>query len=268
MKNIVLFIFALFLTVNLSSCNTNERDDYSGEPLINFNVGTKKDVFVVAGSGQATATVKYGTVRPVSGSHQVKLVLDAANSTAVQGVDFQIVNPVDDLAAGETGGEFKIIALESGAVQSGKVAVFKIESSTLKNAGFDQTYTVKIALTCPIEDFVGSFTNTAGWWQDTPGMVFDVEFSSTPNQLLVKDFLDNGRDLVLNYNPVTFVVDVLDQDTGVAYSATANIFVKPSTVATEVSSFNPCTRKMTLYVNFYVPGLGSFGNKVEAFSGN
>ena len=49
--------------------------------------------------------------------------------------------------------------------------------------------------------------------------------------------------------------------------ATANIFAKPSTLAAEVSSFNPCTRKMTLYVNYFVPGLGTFGNKVEKFSG-
>ncbi len=267
MKNIVLFIFSLFIGLSLTSCSSDDNDLYNGEPLVNFNAGTKKSVFVVAGSGPVDTKIKYGVVRPVSGIHQVKLVYDAANSTALPGVDFVIVTPTDELSNGETNGEFTIKALETNAVQSGKVAVFKLESATLKNAGFDQIYTVTIALTCPIANFTGAFANTEGWWYDAPGEVFDIELSSVPNQLLVKDFWDFGKDLVLNYNPVTFVISIPEQDTGTAYSPTANIFAKPSTLATEVSSFNPCTRKMTLYVNYFVPGLGTFGNKVEKFSG-
>jgi hypothetical protein len=124
-----------------------------------------------------------------------------------------------------------------------------------------------MSLTCPVSFFVGSFKNTETWW-GTPNAVYDIVQSTTANQLLVKDFWDIGTDMVLNYNPDTYVVTVPDQNTGY-FVAQYNgyIWARPSTDATQISTFNPCTRVMTLYVNYYIPGVGSYGNKIEKFIG-
>ncbi|TXF76230.1 hypothetical protein [Chryseobacterium sp.] len=271
MKNLILATLSLFLTLSISSCSEADReaDFYKGDAFLNFNKGLDGNAFVVSGTGHLDYPISYGTVKPVTTSGQVKLVVDAANSTAVEGVDFQILNnATDELTPGETGGTFTLRALEAAASQTPKTVTFKLQSSSFPNAIFDQKYTLNISLTCPLSSFLGtgSFSNTTSFW-NTPGGIYEIEESTTPNQLLVKDFWDIGIDMVLNYNPSTFVVTIPDQDTGYAYNATAHIWAKPSTDVTQVSSFNPCTRKMTLYVYYYVPGVGSYGNKIESFSG-
>ncbi|MBW8361623.1 MAG: hypothetical protein K0M56_05485 [Kaistella sp.] len=272
MKNLILATLSILLTLSISSCSDVERDAdfYNGDSLLNFNRGTSGNAFVVSGSGHLDYIINYGTVKPVPTAGQVKLVVDAANSTAVEGVDFQILNSAtDDIAAGETGGTFTVRALEAAASQTPKTVTFKLQSATFPNALFDQKFTVNISLTCPLSNFIGSgaFTNTASFWNN-PGGIYDIVVSPTvPNQLLVQDFWDIGVDMVLNYDPVTFIVTVPDQDTQYAYNATTNIWAKPSTDVTQVSSFNPCTRTMNLYIYYYVPGVGSYGNKIESFSG-
>lgn len=268
MKNLFLFIFSLLLTFGVTSCSNADSDIYDGQPLLNFNNGASSNVFIVAGTGSTEKTITYGTVRQATGSHEVKLVFDAANSTAVLGTDFVILDGTDDLTAGETGGSFVIKLLETGAIQAGKTAVFKLESSTLENAGFNNTYKLTMALTCPITNFVGSFENTQTWWQAGPGNVYQIVQSTTANQLLVKGFWDDGSDMVLNYNPVTYVVSIPEQYTGALYAPGQPINARQSTSVAQVSTFNPCTRKVTLYVNYWVPALnGGFGNQIEAFSG-
>jgi len=125
-----------------------------------------------------------------------------------------------------------------------------------------------MSLTCPISNFVGVFDNTETWWYDNPGAQFSiVESTTNPNQLIVEDFFDAGYDLVLNYNPTTFVVSVPEgQETGFIHPSYGMIKVKASTDAALVSSFNPCTRKLTVYMNYYVPA-GTFGNQKEVFQG-
>lgn len=267
MKKIVYFVFLIILSITAVSCSDPEPDIYVGDSLLNFNKGTSTNAFVVSGTGYSDNLISYGTIKPVTGTHQVKLVLDQANSTAVQGVDFQILNSSDELVSGEVGGNFTIRILEAAATQVPKVAVFKLESGSLSKAIFDQTFTMNMSLTCPISGFVGDFTNTQSWWY-SPGGVFTVEESTTANQLLVKDFWDAGIDLVLNYNPDTFVVTIPQQNTGYFVSTyNGYIWARPSTDASQVSSFNPCTRVITLYINYYIPNVGSYGNKIEAFTG-
>ncbi len=269
MKNIFRFLFAIALTIGLASCSDSDRQLYDGPPLINFNNGTSSNVFIKTGETQVDKSIQYGTIRPVSGNHQVSLVFDAANSTAVEGVDFQIIKGVDEISNGGTNGNFIVRILETGAVQAGKTAVFKIQSSTIKNAGFNNLYTMKIALTCPITDFVGAFENK-GWHYNNVPMVFNVEESTTANQLLVKGFWDDGSDMIINYDPVTYIVQFPSQYAGWDYQGNPAqpVFARASTDASKVSSFNPCTRLMTLHVNYWVPALnGGFGNQIEEFTG-
>jgi len=71
----------------------------------------------------------------------------------------------------------------------------------------------------------------------------------------------------LSYND-SYVVTFAPQNTGY-FVAQYNgyIWARMSTDATQVSSFNPCTRTMKVYVNYYIPNVGSYGNKEEVFTG-
>ncbi|MFP7656890.1 hypothetical protein [Chryseobacterium proteolyticum] len=259
----------LFLVCLVMSC-TNDEIHYEGEPYLHF-VTSGSDQLIEQGSGHKDVEVKYGTISQVSGDKEVKLVLDPS-STAKEGVDFQLVKGTDN-PSGKVNGVFVVRLLESGATSVAKKAVFKLQSNSIQNAIIDyQTYTMSMSLKCSATLMNANFKNTEAFW-NTPNGNYDIVQSSTTNQLKVKDFLDVGVDLVLNYNPDTYVVTIPDQYTGSNYSAApyagAPIWVKQSTDASQVSSFNPCTKTLTVYGNYYLKGTtAAYGNKKEAFVGN
>ena len=267
MKKIFKLLPMLFiLSIVVWSCR-DDNPEYTGKPYVHFNKATASSEIIMKGIGSKEVKISYGSVKAVTGSNQVKLVLDTQKSNVVEGIDFVYVKNTDDLNDGEVSGDFTIKLLESGSSQTPKTAVFKLQSSTIENAVFNQEYTLTVSLTCPVAGFYGAFTNTASWWNN-PGGSFDIVASSVPNQMLVKDFWDLGQDLVFNYNPETFVVTMPDQNTG--YYSSANkgyIWAKQATDATKISTFNPCTRELTLNVNYYIPNVGGWGNQVEKFTG-
>ncbi|MDR6159077.1 hypothetical protein QF023_002593 [Chryseobacterium sp. SLBN-27] len=271
MKKSLKFSIFLALAVAFSSC---KQDDvyYEGDPYLFFNKGESGDAYVEQGSTYNDVTVDYGAMRGVDGNNEVSLVVDTQNSTAQEGVQFQLLNNgKSQIGNGANSSKFTIRILESGNTAVAKHAVFKLKSTSIGNAQYNQSYTLNMSLKCPVSNFVGNFVNNEAWWYD-PGYQFEIVQSTTANQLLVKDFWDSGRDLVLNYNPDTFVVTVPEQYTGQNYTTApynSQIWAKASTDATQVSTFNTCTRKLTLYVNYYLnaySGVG-FGNQKEAFSG-
>lgn len=261
---------ALVLAVVAVGC-TGEDDHglkSSGQSsLLNFNAPIlDQTVFVFSGTGSMDATVSYGVTAPSNSANTVSLVVDTENSTAIEGTDFVIVTPTDELAAGETTGEFQIKFLEDGATQEGKKVVFKLQSATLENAIFSQTYTFNVSLTCPVEGFLGEFAATTWWLGDSEHEIIATE--DVPNQFRVKDFWEDNSDapdFILNYNPDTFAITFPEQSTGYEYSAGKFIYAKQST--TIASSFNPCTRVMHVGVYYYIPGVGNYGDKDELFTG-
>jgi hypothetical protein len=259
---ILLFCFAV-------SC-TNDEIHYEGDPYLHF-ITAGSDQLIQQGGGNKDVEIKYGTISQVSGDSEVKLIVDAS-STAKEGIDFQIVKGTDN-PSGKVNGTFTIKLLESGATSVSKKAVFKLQSNNIANAIIDyQTYSINMSLKCSAALMNANFKNTEAFWNNPNGN-YDIVQSSTTNQLKVKDFLDVGVDLVLNYNPDTYVVTVADQYTGSNYSAApyagVQIWVKQSTDVTQISSFNPCTKVLTVYGNYYLKGTtAGYGNKKELFIGN
>ena len=268
MKKIISAFFAMFILIISVSCSDSDNQLYDGEPLINFNNGTDVKSLLVIDEGDVTRTIQYGTVRPVTGNHTVNLVVDTQNSTAVQGVDFEIIKGTDDLVDGETNGTFEVKFKETAAVVGGKVVKFKLQSSTLANAAFDQTYTVTVGLTCPLSFFAGSFNLTESWWT-APNQIYDIEASTVPNQVLVKGFWDDGSDMVLNFDPSTNVITIPEQWTGYNYQGNPAqpVNARPATGGL-ISTIDLCNRTVTLNINYWVPALNAgYGNKVEKFVG-
>lgn len=270
MKKIkLLSLVALFSAAAFTSCTDDDKGErvYKGDALLNFHNGVSKDVFVFSGTGFTEIDIDYGVVKAVSGTNTVTMVVDTETSTAVEGVDFTIIDGTDELVDGETTGQFKVRFLEEGAVQTGKVVNFKLSSSSLESAVFNNTYTVNVSLSCEITSFVGDFDATT-WWLGTS--THTVAVGPSANTIQINDFWEDNAtapNFVLSYND-SFVVTFAEQNTGY-FVAQYNgyIWARMSTDASQVSSFNPCTRTMTVYVNYYIPGVGTYGNKQEVFTG-
>lgn len=249
--------------LTLVYCSEAEQPFTEGDSYLHFAKEQSGNAYVQQNAGNANFKVPYGVTKAVEGDHNVELVLDQSKSTAVLGTDFTVSSST--LPSGSVYGDINLNIKESAAA-AGKKAVFKLKSATLPSANFKNEYTVNFNLRCPISSFVGNFTNTESWWNN-PGGNFQIVQGTVANQLLVKDFWDVGLDLKLNYNPDTYVITVPDQSTGY-FVAQYNgyIYAKPS-VAGKVSSFNPCTRVMTLNLFYYIPNVGNYGEQVEKFVG-
>lgn len=277
MKKLSYLFLVLFSSLLLFSCREDHTDPvYNGDSLLHFNFGTSLSDFVNIGTASKEVEISYGTLKGVSGSHTVNLELDAANSTAVLGTDFQIIKGVDDLASGETGGTFKVRILEPMLGQN-KKAVFKLKSSTLGNAVFDQTYTLEWKLQCLIDDFIGTGNfHNSGWWIDpTPQADFVIETDpAQPGKMFVRDFFDVGRDFVIDYDSKANV-SFESQLTGFNYTyqgVTYPVSVRMNTDPTKVSVADFCSRTMVLQVQYYfVTTSGSTlifnGPPTETFTG-
>ncbi|WP_299177923.1 hypothetical protein [uncultured Chryseobacterium sp.] len=260
----ILMLGASLLTV-VYSCSEAEHPFYEGDSYLHFSKDESGDAYVTINSGSADYKIPYGVTKAVEGNHNVELVLDESKSTAVLGTDFTVEQGV--LPSGATTGEITINVKEAAAAAN-KKAVFKLKSATLPIANFKTEYTVTFNLRCPISSFAGNFELTNSFFWDAGDVFQVIEDPTTPNQLRIVGFMDDGSDFVVKYNPDTYVVTFDTQSTGYIHPTyNAAILIRPATNSALVSSFNPCTRKLTIYMDYWMNGVGGWTNQNEAFSG-
>jgi hypothetical protein len=155
---------------------------------------------------------------------------------------------------------------------------FVIKKLVIEVAGFSSAessdtkkLTINIFEVCPlvIDDFVGYFDATTFWLGSTEHEVVE---GSTDNTLQLLGFWEDNADLpnfVIKYdddNNVTF----LEQSTGYYYNDgtyQGMVYARMSPVVANVSKIDPCTNKMSIWVNYYIPAAGvGFGDKLEVFT--
>lgn len=260
----------------LNSCK-DEREVYEGNPAaLHFNKEVRSEAIVLQGTGSTTVNVSFGTIQAVSGPSQVKLVVDTNVSTAVEGTDFQILNQNLTVNPDQLGAQFQIKLLEATATTTPKVIAFKLQSSSVPNASFAQTYILSYYKACPTSVFFGSggiFRNTVANYNpaniDYP--IQDLGIVGNVGTMKVVGFLGQGGDLILKYNPLTYEVTVPKQYMEVDSNG-GQEWVKPAVDGSK-STFNACTRTLRLRVNYYVlnpvtgADIGSFGDYDELFVG-
>lgn len=268
-------IITVFLLIFLAqSCSDNDRDLYDGAPMVNFNNGISSTALVLSTQTAPynDIKIKYGTIRPTQGSNTVTLVVDDAKSTAVEGTDFEILNnATDELANGEMNGEFTVRVFKTPATQAGKTAIFNLKSGSIQNAVFNQTYTLSIALTCPASSFPGLFSVNNPLF----GATFDVEIvaGTTPNTLIIKDYIEVGYDITVNYDPTSGVVSLpaAAQPTGYVNGANGMIMIKAAVDGSK-GTIDFCNRKMNLRLSYGTPtgatyNIGGSTSVTDAFTG-
>lgn len=260
-------LLGLFLVGAVASCNNNDDNGqvaYGGSNVVAFGNPIARDVFVFEGTGFTEIQVPFGFVKPTTENTTVTLTVDTENSVGVEGTDFTIVASTVTVESGETNGAFVVRLLEGGAVEAGKKVVFKISSDKVDTAVFNNAYTLNVSRSCTVESFLGQFSSNT-WWAGPS--TNEIAFGTAENSLEIVDFwVDNATapNFVMSYDPDTFVVTFQEQSTGFV-AAQGLIFARPAEGKT--SRFNPCTRVLTLEVNYWIPNVGTYGDKVEVFTG-
>lgn len=269
-RNTIIACFSVFL---LSSCDKTEEVIYEGPALLQFSGESGKKT-VELGQVTAEALIPFGTHTPVSVASEVKLIFDAAKSTAVPGVDFTLVNGgVEVLNAGQSYGNFKVNILESGATPVPKIAVFHLSSEALQFApasgAFAQEFTLTMSLRCSVNYFLGSGGFNYDGDQYDPGQYLIEKVPNKPNTLRIVDFLSIGIPFVFTYDD-DGVISFKEQVTGTFYQNSPITVSMPAGTAGDVgpSTMDECARKAVINMRFSIKALNlTFGNHAETFTG-
>ncbi|WP_283421020.1 hypothetical protein [Chryseobacterium profundimaris] len=226
MKKIAFLILASFIFL-LNSCK-DEAEVYDGQAYLHFNKGTTGEAVVRQNTGSTTVSIDFGTIQSLSGTSQVKLVVDKTVSTAVEGTDFQILNPEVTVNAGQIGGQFQVKLLEATATVEPKVIVFKLQSASIPNATFDQTYILRYTKACEfsITPFSGTYTVVKDTWQDyQPGETVILQQGPLPNQFKI---LANNNPYISNFSTAYMLVTVNTDGTIAVASNEAFVYEPPT----------------------------------------
>ncbi|MFN4363315.1 hypothetical protein [Chryseobacterium hispalense] len=206
MKKIAFLILASFIFL-FNSCK-DEAEVYDGQAYLHFNKGTTGEAVVRQNTGSTTVNIDFGTIQSLSGAAQVKLVVDKTVSTAVEGTDFQILTPEVTVNAGQIGGQFQVKLLEATATVEPKVIVFKLQSASIPNATFDQTYILRYTKACEfsITPFSGAYTVVTDTWADyEPGDTVILQQGPLPNQFKI---LASNNPYITNFSTAYMLVTV------------------------------------------------------------
>lgn len=170
MKKIILSLFVLSSFV-FTSCDHDTGDvKFNGDSLLHFPGESQSIAFVLTTDESKVFDVPFGVVKRVSGTHTVSLVVDAENSDAVQGVDYEIVNNSVQLTDGDILSNFEIRVFGAPITEEGKIVRFKLQSETLPTAIFRDTYTLILKEECS--------TNFTLWFGNLN--IEDVGYGITP----------------------------------------------------------------------------------------
>ncbi|MDD3004476.1 hypothetical protein [Flavobacterium sp.] len=142
----------LLLSVVFVNCSISDgQKSYNGDNALFFGKGATQKVILDGSEESVTLPIEFSTVAAPKSSYEVKLVLDAENSTAVEGVDFDFVTDVVTVESGVLTGAFSVRYYDAPSVTEGKKAVFTLESATIDTAVFKNTLTVTITKSCQID---------------------------------------------------------------------------------------------------------------------
>lgn len=269
MKKKIFLLFVSTSLLTLASCSDDDKGQATPSDQVMLFPEPTRSIFAFDGTEGTEDVVTVGTVKPVSGNHTINLVFDAENSTMVEGADFEIIQGTTQITDGNVLGEFKVFYYTNAATEEGKRAVFTLESPTLDSAIFKSSYSVRVSFACPMDNFFGVFQANTWWLGSSVHEI--VKIDDVENQFKVVGFWEDNLtepDLILSYNPETFTVSMVgEQDTGYYHSTYGdNIYARPTTGG-GVSTVNPCTRELRIVINYYIPGVGSFGDQIEVFTG-
>lgn len=260
-------LIGMLVFAGLVGCSENEQATYSDSKA-----------FV------AFQSSVYDLKIPLDASKTIDLVLEASNVVDYDRT-YQVAilesetdaNPATysfpstfTIPAGSYTGVLVVSGVDGGLVDANVKKLTLIVSGFAENESFDtDKVVVNVVEFCPVilDEFLGGFSSTTFWNGEN---VNEVVEGTEPNTLVIEDFFTDDVD-----NPgFTFTYDpdnnnnIVFEERSTGYFSAANngfIWIRMSTNSANVSSVDACTGRIGIWVNYYIPGVGSYGDQNEVF---
>lgn len=251
-------LFILLISVaSFISCSDpdevtyNDSRTFVGFENTVYNLRVPRDASTVLNVKFASSSVS-NVVR----TYNVSVITDVSDANpATYSVPATFTIP-----ANERFGTLSITGTDNGLIDATvKKIVLKLSGLGAKETADTDILTVFVYEFCPVvvADIVGLYDSQT-WWLDGAA-VNEIVAGPTPNTLTILDFFDGpDGDFVITYdedNKVTFPT----RRTGQLYQGGPDIMIRMSASPTQVSEIDACTGRITLWIDYYVPGVGGWG---------
>lgn len=153
-KNILM---VLSLILFFASCDDNKVELYSGPSQIHF-IDAKGSLIV--DDTNPEFTIEVGVSKAVDTDRTFDITIDEENSSAIEGLSFELVSKQITIPAGEVVGQFEVKGLFSGAEPLGQQLSLQLESSNVDEvAGFSNEFTLQLYKFCDFDRdaFIGTY---------------------------------------------------------------------------------------------------------------
>lgn len=260
-------LFILLISVaTFVSCSDPEAVTYNDSKTF---VGFENDVY------------NLGIPRDLSTTIDIKFASSSVSSV-VRTYNVSVINEVSDadprtysvpatftIPANSRFGTLTISGTDGGLVDATvKKFVLKISGFGPKETADSDILTIYVFEFCPVDPdtFPGLFSSTT-WWNG-PGAVDEVIMGAAEGSIEVVNFFSDDAanpNFVIKYdvnNKITFT----ERNTGYFDALNGGFrWARLSTDPTKVSEIDACTGRITVWVNYFIPNIGSFGDKQEVF---
>jgi hypothetical protein len=168
-------------------------------------------------------------------------------------------------------GVLQITGSDLGLVDSTVKKLTLILSGLAENERTDNNkLVINIFEFCPIvvDEFVGDFSSNTWWAGPAVNYVFEGD---NENVLVIEDFFSDDAEnpnFEFTFDPednnnITFET----RNTGFYSNANGGyVWARMSTVASNVSYVDACTGKINVWIEYYIPGVGTWGPQLEVFT--
>ncbi|WP_430813401.1 hypothetical protein [Carboxylicivirga sp. RSCT41] len=168
MKNYMNKLAPLLILLLLGACQENNIELYDGPSQIHF---TETNSSVLVDESEPLVNIPVGVTKAVDVDRQFTVQVDTDESTAIEGVGFELLSPQITIKAGEVLGEVQVRCLYAGAEPNGQLLKMNLTAANDQSvADFQNAYYLELYKYCEFNqsEFIGIFHVTeTDYWQNT-----------------------------------------------------------------------------------------------------
>lgn len=150
-------LFALAMAIIGLSCDDNKIDLYNGPSQIHF---VEQGGSMIINDTDPVYTIQVGVSKSVETDRTFEVIIDAENSTAEEGVGFELLSKSITIPAGSVLGEIEVKGLFDGAQPEGDLLRLQLKGNTASDvASFYSSFDLLLYKFCDFhrDAFIGTY---------------------------------------------------------------------------------------------------------------
>ncbi|WP_430812795.1 MULTISPECIES: DUF4984 domain-containing protein [unclassified Carboxylicivirga] len=278
MKQIVaVFAFIATLIIALPSCDgTADRVTYDGPEYVMFS--DTLTYFPVSDS-ETYLHVPIASTVASDRDRTYAVEIDDENSSAVEGIHYELASNSVTIKAGERAADLKIRGLVENISEDDELSIsFKlIVEDAVRWEEYGTRTRVQMLKSCPFDmaAFTGYCKVTSTFFREYMGntdfrLVHSDMLNVEDNSIVIRDFFYKGYDIEISLdssNPLEPFVSMAPQVLGSTAEAFGTIHgngkLMVAPIPSYISYYNVCQRFVVQYAAVYVDDVGTVGNYVN-----